>query len=100
MSGRRWRGNTSHTAPPAVEVITSLEDESRVDDGLGSGLPVQPFAMVVAEARLERADLQRLVADVGMGRAGIVLGLEVSRLARNSTDRHRLLEARAIGRRG
>jgi DNA invertase Pin-like site-specific DNA recombinase len=27
-----------------------------------------------------------------MGRAGIVLGLEVSRLARNSTDWHRLLE--------
>ena len=27
-----------------------------------------------------------------MGRAGIVLGLEVSRLARNSSDWHRLLE--------
>ena len=27
-----------------------------------------------------------------MGRAGIVLGLEVSRLARNSADWHRLLE--------
>jgi DNA invertase Pin-like site-specific DNA recombinase len=33
-----------------------------------------------------------LVADVSMGRAGIVLGLEVSRLARNSADWHRLLE--------
>jgi len=31
-----------------------------------------------------------------MGRAGIVLGLEVSRLARNSTDWHRLLETCAI----
>ena len=31
-----------------------------------------------------------------MGRAGIVLGLEVSRLARNSTDWHRLLEICAI----
>jgi DNA invertase Pin-like site-specific DNA recombinase len=39
---------------------------------------------------------QRLVADVGMGRAGIVLGLEVSRLARNSTDWHRLLEICAL----
>ena len=35
-------------------------------------------------------------ADVGMGRAGIVLGLEVSRLAHNSTDRHRLLEICAL----
>ena len=40
----------------------------------------------------DRAGFQKLVADVGMGRAGIVLGLEVSRLARNSTDWHRLLE--------
>jgi DNA invertase Pin-like site-specific DNA recombinase len=31
-----------------------------------------------------------------MGRAGIVLGLEVSRLARNSTDWHRLLEISAL----
>src|SRR5690606_32103522 len=44
----------------------------------------------------ERVGLQRLVADVGMGRAGIVLGLEVSRLARNSTDWHRLLEICAL----
>lgn len=40
----------------------------------------------------EREGLQRLVAEVGMGQAGIVLGLEVSRLARNSSDWHRLLE--------
>ena len=31
-----------------------------------------------------------------MGHAGIVLGLEVSRLARNSTDWHRLLEICAL----
>ena len=40
----------------------------------------------------DRLGFQKLVAEVGMGRAGIVLGLEVSRLARNSTDWHRLLE--------
>lgn len=45
---------------------------------------------------VERTGFQRLVADVGMGRAGIVLGLEVSRLARNSTDWHRLLEICAL----
>lgn len=44
----------------------------------------------------EREGFQRLVADVGMGRAGIVLGLEVSRLARNSSDWHRLLEICAL----
>jgi hypothetical protein len=36
------------------------------------------------------------VTEVGMGNAGIVLGLEVSRLARNSMDWHRLLEICAL----
>src|SRR3954451_3985598 len=43
-----------------------------------------------------REGFQRLVADVGLGKAGIVLGLEVSRLARNSADWHRLLEISAL----
>ena len=45
---------------------------------------------------VDRAGFQTLVADVGLGRAGIVMGLEVSRLARNSTDWHRLLEICAL----
>ncbi|MCP4243200.1 MAG: recombinase family protein [bacterium] len=44
----------------------------------------------------DREGFQKLVGEVGMGRAGIVLGLEVSRLARNSTDWHRLLEICAL----
>ncbi|KPI17301.1 Resolvase domain-containing protein [Actinobacteria bacterium OV450] len=44
----------------------------------------------------DREGFQRLVTEVGMGRAGIVLGLEVSRLARNNTDWHRLLELCAM----
>ena len=43
-----------------------------------------------------RDGFQRLVADVGMGKAGIVIGLEVSRLARNNADWHRLLEICAL----
>ncbi len=43
-----------------------------------------------------REGFQRLVADVGLGRAGLVMGLEVSRLARNSSDWHRLLEICAL----
>jgi len=45
---------------------------------------------------VDREGFQRLVTEVGLGRAGIVLGLEVSRLARNSTDWHRLLEICAL----
>lgn len=44
----------------------------------------------------DREGFQRLVADVSMGRAGIVLGLECSRLARNNADWHRLLEICAL----
>lgn len=44
----------------------------------------------------DRAGFQRLVTEVGLGRVGIVLGLEVSRLARSSTDWHRLLEICAL----
>jgi DNA invertase Pin-like site-specific DNA recombinase len=45
---------------------------------------------------VDREGFQQLVAEVGLGRAGIVLGLEVSRLARNSADWHRLLELCAL----
>src|SRR6266568_163101 len=43
-----------------------------------------------------REGFQHLVADVSMGHAGIVMGLEVSRLARNNADWHRLLEICAL----
>lgn len=45
---------------------------------------------------VDREGFQKLVAEVGVGKAGIVLGLEVSRLARNNTDWHRLLEICAL----
>jgi len=44
----------------------------------------------------DRLGFQKLVGEVGMARAGIVMGLEVSRLARNSADWHRLLEMCAL----
>jgi DNA invertase Pin-like site-specific DNA recombinase len=44
----------------------------------------------------DRVGFQKLVAAVGMAEVGVVLGLEVSRLARNSTDWHRLLEICAL----
>ena len=47
-------------------------------------------------AATDREGFQRLVTAVSLGQAGIVLGLEVSRLARNSIDWHRLLEICAL----
>jgi DNA invertase Pin-like site-specific DNA recombinase len=45
---------------------------------------------------VDRLGFQRLVAEVGLGRVGLVLGLEVSRLARTSSDWHQLLEICAL----
>jgi len=54
-----------------------------VDDDLGrSGASAQG-----------RTGFSDLVADVGLGKAGIVLSLESSRLARNNADWYRLLGA-------
>ena len=58
-----------------------------IDDDLGQS---------AAEAD-RRPGFQRLVADVSLGLVGIVLSLEVSRLARNCSDWHRLLELCALG---
>ena len=65
------------------------------------GWPTENIVVIDSDLGLSGADsdregFQRLVAEAGMGRAGIVLGLEVSRLARNSTDWHRLLEICAL----
>ncbi len=45
-----------------------------------------------------REGFQYLVSQVSLEKAGIVMGLEVSRLARNSSDWHRLLELCALTR--
>jgi DNA invertase Pin-like site-specific DNA recombinase len=39
-----------------------------------------------------RNGFQELVSEVALGKAGIIMGLEVSRLARNCADWHRLME--------
>jgi DNA invertase Pin-like site-specific DNA recombinase len=43
-----------------------------------------------------RLGFQRLVAEVGLGRVGLVLGVEMSRLARSCRDWHQLLEICAL----
>jgi len=53
-----------------------------VDDDLGrSGATIEG-----------RLGFQRLVAEVGLGHVGLVLGIEMSRLARSNRDWHQLLE--------
>ena len=40
----------------------------------------------------ERHGFQKLIADIGLGNAGLVVSLDASRLARNNRDWHQLLE--------
>src|SRR6266511_3955777 len=47
---------------------------------------------VSASGLFDRAGFAQLTAEVALGRVGIVLGLEVSRLARNNADWYRLLD--------
>ncbi len=66
------------------------------------GWPVERIIVIDSDlgqsgaSAVDREGFQKLVTEVGLGKAGIVLGLEVSRLARNSTDWHRLLEICAL----
>jgi DNA invertase Pin-like site-specific DNA recombinase len=66
------------------------------------GWPVEQIVVIDSDlgqsgaSAVDREGFQRLVTEVSLGKAGIVLGLEVSRLARNSTDWHRLLEICAL----
>jgi DNA invertase Pin-like site-specific DNA recombinase len=66
------------------------------------GWPVEQIVTIDSDqgqsgaSAVDREGFQHLVAEVGLGRAGIVLGLEVSRLARNNADWHRLLEICAL----
>jgi DNA invertase Pin-like site-specific DNA recombinase len=45
-----------------------------------------------------RTGFQRLVSEIGLGRVGVVLMLEVSRLARSCSDWHRLVEICSVTR--
>lgn len=70
----------------AIQLGWSQEQIVVIDNDLGQS----------GASASDRMGFQRLVAEVGMAQAGIVMGLEVSRLARNSSDWHRLLEMCAL----
>ena len=65
------------------------------------GWPVEKVIVIDSDLGQSGADRDRegfktLAGEVSLGKAGIVPGLEVSRLARNSSDRHRLLDLCAM----
>jgi DNA invertase Pin-like site-specific DNA recombinase len=49
-----------------------------------------------ATSAQDRPGFQQLIAEIGLGRVGLVLSLDASRLARNCSDWHRLIELCAL----
>jgi DNA invertase Pin-like site-specific DNA recombinase len=66
----------------AIELGFTREQVVIVDEDLG----------ISGSGLSERSGFARLTAEVALGHAGLVLGLEVSRLARNNVDWYRLLD--------
>jgi len=72
------------------------------DRAVALGWPIERIHVIDSDQGVSGAQaagrdgFQLLVTEVAMGHAGIVLGLEVSRLARNNADWHRLLELAAL----
>ncbi|MDQ2728452.1 MAG: recombinase family protein [Actinomycetota bacterium] len=66
----------------AVALGWARESVTVIDEDLG----------LSGSGSAERAGFARLTAEVALGHVGIVVGLEVSRLARNSSDWYRLLD--------
>jgi len=73
-----------------------------VDRALALGWPQEQVVVIdedlgkSADSASERSGFQRLVAEVSLAHVGIILGLEMSRLARSNRDWHQLLEVCAI----
>ena len=66
----------------AVELGFAREQIVVIDDDLG----------ITADGTADREGFARLTAEVALGHAGLVLGLECSRVARNNSDFYRLLD--------
>jgi DNA invertase Pin-like site-specific DNA recombinase len=72
------------------------------DRAVALGWPIERIHVIDSDLGLsgasaqDRDGFQHLVSEVANAHAGIVLGLEVSRLARNNADWHRLIELSAL----
>jgi DNA invertase Pin-like site-specific DNA recombinase len=69
-----------------------------VDRAIGLGWPHERVQVIDEDlgksgaGSIERHGFQKLIAEIGLGNAGLVVSLDASRLARNNRDWHQLLE--------
>jgi DNA invertase Pin-like site-specific DNA recombinase len=103
---RRRRGVVYLRQSALVQVASNVESAERqyalVERAVELGWPREQVAVVdedtghSAASSEGRIGFKELVASVGLGEVGIILALEVSRLARCSADWHRLLDLCAL----
>src|SRR6266849_1680026 len=84
------------------QVLENTESTARQyelrERALALGWPTERIVVIDQDlgqsgaSAVDRAGFQRLVAEVRLGHVGLVMGLDVSRLARSSLDWHHLLE--------
>ena len=115
MSAEAVKVTASHLARNAYlyirqstlkQVLNNTESAIRQYDLRGKAIALGwPAAQIITididqghsgASAADREGFRQLVAEVSLGRAGIVLGLECSRLARNNADWHQLLEICAM----
>lgn len=77
-----------HLVDRAITLGWPRERVAVIDDDLGKS----------GTSSAERYGFQRLISEIGLGKAGLVLSLDASRLARNNRDWHQLLELCTIFR--
>ena len=69
-----------------------------VDRAIGLGWPPERIQVIDEDlgksgaGGVDRHGFQKLIAEIGLGNAGLVVSLDASRLARNNRDWHQLLE--------
>jgi DNA invertase Pin-like site-specific DNA recombinase len=87
------------TLRQVAENVESTQPQYALRDrAVAAGWPAERIHVIdndlgkSGSSAIARDGFQHLVSEVALGKAGIVMGLEVSRLARNSADWHRLIE--------
>ena len=92
MSASRQRASSSTTPSPPIASTRSSGRAVELGWPASSVVVIDEDLGLSGSGSVARGGFSHLTAEVALGHVGIVLGLEVSRLARNNADWYRLLD--------
>jgi DNA invertase Pin-like site-specific DNA recombinase len=107
LPSQRERLAVVYVRQSTAQQVLNHEESTRLQYGLVSraqqmGWPKERVLVIdddlgkSAASSRDRGGFQRLVSEVSLGHVGMILGVEMSRLARSSKDWHQLLEICAL----